>query len=44
MTRKRKVNQEQVQPVQYDEQFKSDYLQYGMYVIKSRAIPAVEDG
>lgn len=44
MTKKKKNIKEQVKPVQYDEQFKKDYLEYGMYVIMSRAIPAVEDG
>lgn len=44
MVKQQNLIKEKIKPVQYDEQFKSDYLQYGMYVIKSRAIPAVEDG
>lgn len=44
MVKQQNLITEKIKPVQYDEQFKSDYLQYGMYVIKSRAIPAVEDG
>lgn len=39
-----KTVKNQIQQIDFNKQFSSDYLEYGAHVIKSRAIPDVRDG
>ena len=47
MAKRRKQEEEIIEPVEevvFHEQFKEDFVEYGLYAIGSRAVPDVRDG